>query len=423
MSPVIRVEDLSKRYRLGTINHGMLFKDLQAGWARVRGKPDPFQRVGEKDRSHKGEFWALRGISFDVNQGDVVGIVGRNGAGKSTLLKILSQVTLPTQGYAKLKGRVASLLEVGTGFHPELTGRQNIYLNGAIFGLAKSDISSRLEEIVDFAAIGEHIDTPVKRYSSGMHVRLAFSVAAHLEPDILIVDEVLAVGDAEFQKKCLGKLSSVGKTGRTILFVSHNMAAVTSLCKSAILLENGRLSASGSPPQIIKQYFASGSMGRVDYSSATEKPGNQHIQLISAHILNSKGEVTEEISIDDSLAVEMEFTVEMPANSSKLEPNFRFFASNGELAFLSCDPAKHSMRSGRYIARCNVPANFLNNDTYSVAIALTSYDVGVDAVFYDQNLAFSVVDKLHSTPSRGYYMGTVPGYVRPLLKWDLNRIE
>jgi lipopolysaccharide transport system ATP-binding protein len=202
---VIQVENLSKRYRLGTINHGMLFKDLQAGWARLRGRPDPFRRIGEANKDNSGNFWALRDVSFEVGDGDILGVVGRNGAGKSTLLKILSKVTSPTEGVIRMKGRIASLLEVGTGFHPELTGRENIFLNGAIFGMSKAEIQRKMEEIVDFAAVGEHIDTPVKRYSSGMYVRLAFSVAAHLEPDILVVDEVLAVGDAEFQKKCPGK--------------------------------------------------------------------------------------------------------------------------------------------------------------------------------------------------------------------------
>jgi len=225
---VIRVENLSKQYRLGTLNHGTLYRDLQSWWARKRGREDPNSRIGTSDHSQSNNdtFWALKDVSFSVEKGEVVGIIGRNGAGKSTLLKILSRVTAPTTGEVKVKGRIASLLEVGTGFHPELTGRENIYLNGSILGMKKREIDAKFDEIVKFAEIEKFLDTPVKRYSSGMYVRLAFAVAAHLEPEILIIDEVLAVGDAAFQKKCLGKMKDVStKEGRTVLFVSHNMGA------------------------------------------------------------------------------------------------------------------------------------------------------------------------------------------------------
>jgi lipopolysaccharide transport system ATP-binding protein len=256
---VIRVKNVSKEYRLGTISHGTLYRDLQSGWAKFRGREDPNTRLGSGApapvNDPSGRFLALNDVSFDVDQGETLGIIGRNGAGKSTLLKILSRVTAPTTGSIRIRGRVASLLEVGTGFHPELSGRENIFLNGAILGMRKGEIEQKYDEIVKFSEIDRFIDTPVKRYSSGMYVRLAFAVAAHLEPEILIVDEVLAVGDAGFQKKCLGKMEDVAKGGRTVLFVSHNMGAIQSLCSRVILLEAGCISADGPAKQVVAHYM------------------------------------------------------------------------------------------------------------------------------------------------------------------------
>jgi lipopolysaccharide transport system ATP-binding protein len=259
---VIRVENLSKQYRYGVLSHRALYKDVQSWWARFRGQEDPNVRVGKfthhpspstDDADH---FWALRDINFEVKQGEVLGIIGKNGAGKSTLLKIMSRVTTPTKGQIKIKGRVASLLEVGTGFHPELTGRENIFLNGAILGMTKAEIKKKFDEIVAFAEVEKFIDTPVKRYSSGMYVRLAFAVAAHLEPEILIIDEVLAVGDAQFQKKCLGKMGDVAKEGRTVLFVSHNMTAVQNLCCRGIVLEGGNIIFDATGQEAVNQYLS-----------------------------------------------------------------------------------------------------------------------------------------------------------------------
>lgn len=257
---ILKVENISKQYRLGTIGTGTLSHDLNRFWHRVRGKEDPYLKVGAvNDRSSKSTtnyVWALRDINFEVKEGEVLGIIGKNGAGKSTLLKILSRVTSPTTGVIKTKGRIASLLEVGTGFHPELTGRENIYLNGAILGMTRSEITAKLDEIIDFSGCEMYIDTPVKRYSSGMRVRLAFAVAAHLEPDILVVDEVLAVGDAEFQKKAIGKMQDISKgDGRTVLFVSHNMAAVKSLCSRGIVLENGATVFNGDTDEAVDFYL------------------------------------------------------------------------------------------------------------------------------------------------------------------------
>ena len=263
MAVAIKVENLSKAYQLGEIGTGTLSRDLERWWAKVRGKEDPFLKIGEtNDRTSKGTsdiVWSLKDIDFEIEQGDAVGIIGRNGAGKSTLLKLLSRVTSPTTGNIKVKGRIASLLEVGTGFHPELTGKENIYLNGAILGMRKKEIDRKFNEIVDFAGIERYIDTPVKRYSSGMYVRLAFAVAAHLESEILIIDEVLAVGDAEFQKKCLGKMDEVSKgEGRTVLFVSHNMNAIQKLCNCGFLLKNGTLISQGNITKVLDCYLSNG---------------------------------------------------------------------------------------------------------------------------------------------------------------------
>src|SRR6478735_2963836 len=271
MSIAIKVENLSKVYQLGQIGTGTLQSDFKRWYARTRGKEDPFLKIGEtNDRSVKGLsdiVWSLKDLNFEIGQGDTVGIIGRNGAGKSTLLKILSRVTSPTTGKITGNGRVASLLEVGTGFHPELTGEENIYLNGAIQGMRKKEIKRRFDEIVDFAGVERYIDTPVKRYSSGMYLRLAFGVAAHLEPEVLIVDEVLAVGDAQFQRKCLGKMGDVAEHGRTILFVSHNMEAVMTLCKRGIVLQQGKIAFEGNAHDAV-QFYHRGSFDRAAAESS-----------------------------------------------------------------------------------------------------------------------------------------------------------
>ncbi len=295
MSIVIKVENISKQYRLGTVGTGSLAHDINRTWYKLRGKEDPYLKIGEaNDRSVKGEsdyVWALQDINFEVKQGEVLGIIGRNGAGKSTLLKILSRTTTPTTGKIKIKGRVASLLEVGTGFHPELTGRENIFLNGAILGMTKNEIKSKFVEIVDFAGVERYIDTPVKRYSSGMYVRLAFGVAAHLEPEILIVDEVLAVGDAEFQKKALGKMKDVSaKDGRTVLFVSHNMAAIENLCDKGMLLVNGSIHSIANSKEIISNYLElnTNAILKDDLSTITDRKGDGEFIFTKVSIINDE---------------------------------------------------------------------------------------------------------------------------------------
>lgn len=308
MSTVISVENVSKAYRLGLIGGKTLRDDLQRWCARARGKPDPLLKIGQKDHGNRdGEtVWALRDVSFEVKQGEVLGIIGRNGAGKSTLLKILSQVTAPTTGHIKVKGRIASLLEVGTGFHPELTGRENIFLNGAILGMTRAEIQSKLEEIIAFSGVEKYIDTPVKRYSSGMYVRLAFAVAAHLEPEILVVDEVLAVGDAEFQKKCLGKMGDVAQRGRTVLFVSHNMAAVRSLCARAVRLHSGTLVEDGASEEVISHYLGAGAGAYRLAGSLQEVPRRSDIpglRFCSYSLLDSAGNAIEAVRLGDPLIV------------------------------------------------------------------------------------------------------------------------
>ncbi len=293
---VISVENLSKRYRLGVIGTGTFYGDLKRWWARRRGMPDPFLKVYEADHNNRdGDFvWALRDVSFRVRRGEALGIIGPNGAGKSTLLKILSQITAPTTGVVKIKGKIASLLEVGTGFHPELTGRENVYLNGAIMGMSRAEVDRKFDEIVDFSGVEKFIDTPVKRYSSGMYVRLAFAVAAHLEPDILVIDEVLAVGDADFQKKCLGKMGDVAAEGRTVIFVSHRMEAIERLCSRVMLFQQGSIALDGmNVREIIDEYLlddGGGTVGSV-WENSGDEFDNEWFKPLRVEICNDAGEV------------------------------------------------------------------------------------------------------------------------------------
>lgn len=306
---VIKVENLSKQYRLGNVGTGSLVHDLNRTWYRVRGKEDPYLKIGEvNDRSVKGNseyVWALRDINFEVKQGEVLGIIGRNGAGKSTLLKILSRTTSPTTGSIKIKGRVASLLEVGTGFHPELTGRENIFLNGTILGMTKKEIKSKFDEIVDFSGVERYIDTPVKRYSSGMYVRLAFGVAAHLEPEILIVDEVLAVGDIEFQKKALGKMKDISQGhGRTVLFVSHNMGTILQLCQQTILLKNGIIEDLGISATIVERYY-----NELQQKTFSKGISNKEIYFKEIATCNSRGEEVSSFAHSDEIHLRMKIGI------------------------------------------------------------------------------------------------------------------
>ncbi len=314
MALAIEVENISKQYRLGTIGTGTLSHDLNRWWASVRGKEDPYLKIGEENnrtsKSTSDYVWALKDINFEVESGEVLGIIGKNGAGKSTLLKILSRVTSPSTGEIRIKGRIASLLEVGTGFHPELTGRENIFLNGAIMGMNRQEIVRKLDEIIDFAGVERYIDTPVKRYSSGMYVRLAFGVAAHLEPEILIVDEVLAVGDAEFQKKCIGKMQDVSqKEGRTVLFVSHNMAAVKALCTKALVLKNGKVDfVKGNTEHAIQHYLKlEDELMAIPLLDRKDRQGKLKVQLSHLEYLNSTGQPVHQLISGEKVEIRVHY--------------------------------------------------------------------------------------------------------------------
>ena len=308
MSAVIRAEHLSKQYRLGVIDRRMLYQELQSWWARVRGHEDPNAPIFARHaRVENGTCWALQDVSFEVGQGEVVGIIGGNGAGKSTLLKILSEITPPSSGRALLQGRVASLLEVGTGFHPELTGRDNVYLNGAIMGMTRRDVSSRFDEIAAFSGVEDYLDTPVKRYSSGMRVRLGFAVAAHLEPEILIIDEVLAVGDAAFQQKCLGKLGEVARAGRTVLFVSHNLSSVENLCQRGIVLKGGQLAFDGTQTEAIAHYLDSIGAAGVSLRERTDRTGSGELRVSAVAMRDMEGRSTRTLFAGQDVEIHLHF--------------------------------------------------------------------------------------------------------------------
>jgi homopolymeric O-antigen transport system ATP-binding protein len=417
----IRCEGLSKRYRIGERESYRALRDTLANAMRA-----PFQMFSRKSRRSNGQedsaantFWALNDVSFEVKRGEVVGIIGRNGAGKSTLLKILSRITKPTSGEARIDGRVASLLEVGTGFHPELTGRENIFLNGAILGMKKAEIKARFDEIVAFAEIEKFVDTPVKRYSSGMYVRLAFAVAAHLEPEILLVDEVLAVGDASFQKKCLNKMQEVGKHGRTVFFVSHNMAAITRLCQRTILLDQGRVLADGPSARVVGSYLRAGTGTTAAREWTESAPGNDIARLKAVRVRTQDGRVTEEIDIREPVGIEMEFEVLQPGNV--LVPNHHFFNDEGVCAFISVEHDETWHRrprpTGSYVSTVWIPGNFLAEGSLSVGSAVSTFDPSMTHFYEADAVAFQVIDSLEGDSARGDYAGNIPGVVRPLLEW------
>ena len=378
---VIRIEQLWKQYRLGVINHGTLARDLQSWWARLRGREDPNQPLSATAGGESGgdRFWALQDVSFDVCQGDVVGVIGKNGAGKSTLLKILSQVTAPTRGRVMINGRIASLLEVGTGFHPELTGRENIFLNGAILGMNKSEISRKLDEIIAFAEIDRFVDTPVKRYSSGMYVRLAFAVAAHLDPEILVVDEVLAVGDAQFQKKCLGKMEQVGREGRTILFVSHNMAAVRNLCHWAVWLKDGQICQTGQVVDVsesyLRQNLTASTLDQVQ--SLVKKLPKDPVLNLDRIELKQKGEPCGTFLNGEPIVVEISYTVSQPTKGLRIYFDLCDQESNVLVRSFDDDDSDEIsyVEPGCYLSRAVIPANLLAPRLYELRISGTIYNV------------------------------------------------
>lgn len=423
---IITVDGLSKAYQVTRRRKGptSLKESFSAAgtslWRRLTGTTEP--------GTEEAEFWALQDVGFQVARGEAVGIVGRNGAGKSTLLKILSRITEPTSGRAVLRGRVASLLEVGTGFHPDLTGRENVILNGAIMGMGRAEVRRQFDAIVAFAEVEDFIDTPVKRYSSGMYMRLAFAVAAHLDPEILVVDEVLAVGDAGFQRKCLGKMGDVSKEGRTILFVSHNMAAITSLCSRALLLEKGRLAFDGPAPDAVARYVGEGgTRAALLAPGALDDSGDDFARLLGAAVRRRDGTVSPTFDLGEPIVVEMSYQVLRPWGGGVTKPYPHIFvhADTGVAVLYSSAP-DHSIprpRPGQYIARAEIPAELLNAGTYSVDIALGTCDPGIRLHFSERGaLLFTVTENLDQTLSsrRNGWAGPIRSAVWPALPWTVE---
>lgn len=418
---VIKVENLSKQYRLGEVSTGTISHDVNRWWHKIRGKEDPYLKIGDtNDRTAIGSsdyVWALKDINFEVKQGEVLGIIGRNGAGKSTLLKILSRTTAPTTGSVKIKGRVASLLEVGTGFHPELSGRDNIFLNGAILGMTRHEIKSKFDEIVDFAGVERYIDTPVKRYSSGMYVRLAFAVAAHLDPEILIVDEVLAVGDAEFQKKALGKMKDISiGGGRTVLFVSHNMEAVQNLCSSAVYLENGQVSNSGDIEEIISRYYYNSEMSELLIN--TEEHVTENIMISQVRIASPN---TKYIKNGQEIRVEIIIDV---IKIMKFNPVLYVYR-NSKLAFFSSDfhfPIFREINEeGKYVITFIIPKYLLNPGKIKFDLGIIGFEGRIEQLIKIENVLFFELIDDNFRRGEVYSLGW-EGTISPILKSYLIKL-
>jgi lipopolysaccharide transport system ATP-binding protein len=414
MSDVIKVENLYKQYRLGQVSTGSIAHDLNRWWHTVRGKEDPYQKItglNNRDQADSSEYvWALQDINFSVKQGEVLGIIGKNGAGKSTLLKILSKVTSPTKGNIKVKGRIASLLEVGTGFHPELTGRENIFLNGAILGMTKAEIRSKFDEIVAFSGVEKYIDTPVKRYSSGMYVRLAFAVAAHLEPEILIVDEVLAVGDAEFQKKCLGKMKDVSGEGRTVLFVSHNMAAVETLCENSILLTNGEINIHSNTSDVLREYYDL-NQNKLKFINVSNERTHDQLNLVlkSAEIIC----VEDKGAIDINTSFQIKFAFVNASIKENFSVSFDLLTFKDEIVFGSGGKFNLSKDKESKLV-CQIPKNLLNDNIYKINLYV--HDENMNLLFEKMEiLTFEIKDTIRINS----YLGKINGFIRPNLNWKL----
>lgn len=421
---VIEINNLGKQYRLGNVGTGTMSDDLKRFLYKLRGKEDPFLKVGESnDRTKKGSseyVWALKDINFKVNEGEVLGIIGKNGAGKSTLLKILSRTTLPTTGEYKIKGRVASLLEVGTGFHPDLTGRENIFLNGAILGMNKAEIRKQFDAIVEFSGVERYIDTPVKRYSSGMYVRLAFAVAAHLDPEILIVDEVLAVGDAEFQKKCLGKMKDVSGQGRTVLFVSHNMPTMRALCDKCLYLKNGEVNSIGTTDKIIGEYISSTqgllNEGEIEIPPSLSLYQTGEAKFKKACVLNSKNQKARELEFLESFSI----AFELESNKFIENASISVFIVNqyGErilMATESRDYKPTNLNSGTHNYQVDFNEKLMPGN-YSIGLGVSFFHTGSAIDYIESFFPFSVL-KESKTKNMEYPWSTVHGYVRPETKW------
>jgi lipopolysaccharide transport system ATP-binding protein len=421
--PAISVQGLGKEYRIGAKpERYRSMRDAIVSAARA-----PFDRLaavfrGESSAVAARSFWALKDISFDVQPGEAIAIIGRNGAGKSTLLKILSRITEPSVGFADIQGRVGSLLEVGTGFHPELTGRENIYLNGAILGMARVEIDRKFDEIVAFSEIEQFIDTMVKHYSSGMYMRLAFAVAAHLEPEILLIDEVLAVGDLEFQRKCLGKMEDVGKLGRTVIFVSHNMSAVTRLCSRAVLLDHGTVAAIGPTPAVVAEYVFKGYGTRAErrWEQADRMPGDETIRLLGVRARDPQGIVQESFDIRQPIAIDIDYEVRQAG--MRFTPCFDVVNESGVVLFLSQQDPEWQDRDrpvGTHVATCWIPGNFLAEGTFNVDVAFWGFTTPPSGRIEENGaICISIHDPLEGGSVRGRGTNAYPGVLRPMLQWE-----
>lgn len=406
----IRAENLSKKYKISTAEYR---NDTLAGQLADTLK-SVFRSKGQPHLSEKN-FWALQDVSFEIKQGEIVGIIGQNGAGKSTLMKIISQITTPTSGRAHIYGRVGSLLEVGTGFHPELTGRENIFLNGAVIGMKKEEIRRRFDAIVEFAEIGTFLDVPVKRYSSGMYVRLGFAVAAHLEPEILLIDEVLSVGDAEFQKKCLDKIGETSKSGRTVLFISHNMTAVNSLCNRVIWIHDGRITEDGAAAQVVTNYLEA-SVGGTDvpeevWDNPAEAPGNDMVRLHRIRVCRRDSSPDALLTMQTPFQVEVEFW-NLVAGAN-LHINLHLFTAEGAIAFATGSLNDLPMQTGLYRGVCYFPGNLLNSGSHRFIVGIIK-DRSAAIFHHESKVSFNIID---IRERQGSWYGKEPGVVQPVLKW------
>ena len=423
----VRVENLGKEYQLGRPAANQMLREAVGN---ALGAPFRALRrlvAGDRSPDRGNRLWALRNVSFEVGRGEIVGIIGPNGAGKSTLLKILSRITEPTTGRVEIHGRVGSLLEVGTGFHPELTGRENVYLSGTFLGMKKGEIDRKLDEILAFSEIEKFADTPVKHYSSGMYVRLAFGVAAHLEPEILIVDEVLAVGDAAFQRKCLNKMEDVRQHGRTVLFVSHNMSAVTRLCQRAILITGGSIQQDGPAAQVTSSYLLSSLKTTAErtWDAPASAPGDEVVRLRSIRIRGSQGATVEAADIRQPVGIEMTYDVLKPGHC--LVPRYDLFNESGLCVFstLGLEPEWRTRprAMGRLVSTAWIPGNYLAEGTLLVSGRVFSPDPVKNHFFERDLVAFHVVDSLDDDAARGGWEGALPGVVRPLLEWTTSPLD
>jgi lipopolysaccharide transport system ATP-binding protein len=412
----IRIENVSKQYRIGGLQ--------QTNRTLREALTDSFKMPFRRLKDTRPQFWALQDVSFDIHPGEVVGLIGRNGAGKSTLLKILSRITEPTHGSLTLYGRVGSLLEVGTGFHPELTGRENVFMNGAILGMKRREISRKFDEIVAFAEIEKFIDTPVKFYSSGMYLRLAFSVAAHLETEILLVDEVLAVGDMNFQRKSLNKMESVGREGRTVVLVSHNMGAISRLCSRAVLLDGGRLKADGDAPSVVNLYLSDGqeTTGERTWEPA-KAPSSDYVRLVAVRVLDQTSRVSDTFDIRQPITFEIEYDV--LREGKRLSPYFTLYNEEGVPLFSSADLAPDFIYeqeltfTGRRISRCVIPAHLLAEGMFTMHVGLSAIlDHNAAQFNVPDCMRFQVIDPMEGDSARGVYGGAMIGVMRPKLAWQ-----